>query len=554
MGTQLSLILPRRFDTEEGMSHLRSLLLAAVAVPLLLGCPSRSFEVPPPKSEKQTKAFYPQSIEKDVDLLFVIDNSGSMEQEQEILRQQFPKLIDALRSDKLNGQIPNVHLGVVSSDLGAGNYSLPSCEVTGGDGGKLQNTPRLAGCKAPKDPWISYVEGITNIDGCSGDAVECVKSAFGCIAQLGIQGCGFEAQLESARRALDPKLNINPGFIRENAFLAVVFITDEDDCSARNPQLFDPQQQGLTDPLGPLTSFRCFEFGIQCDINDRNKVGPRANCVPAFDWLYKVDDYIAFFTSLKPTKDRIIMAAIAGPLEPVVVGKDGPNPVLKPSCQTADGFAVPAIRINKVINEFDGQLTSVCTNDFGPALVALGKKIVASLGGQCITSPLLLANGGIACHQGVGGCKMPSCDTAAGEQCDPARGECMQGGQPTGKYCGVTCLDKVDCIVNEVTGKNTEAEKIVKVDKCPTKYFLDPSIPKDGCAADNACPCWRIVPRPTECTAQLKSSPFGFEIMRVGDPVKGTIAEASCRSATYKWDSDAVKNAPQHCSRIETAP
>ncbi|MBU0611790.1 MAG: hypothetical protein KKI08_28195, partial [Armatimonadetes bacterium] len=298
-----------------------------------------------PSTDAGGITFYPQSIEKDVDLLFMIDNSGSMEQEQELLRRQFPKLIEALRSPKLGNQIPNVHIGVVSSDLGAGQYGLPSCEVSGGDGGKLQNTPRLAGCTGPSDPWISYIDGVTNIPGCSGDPVECVKSAFGCIAQLGILGCGFEAQLESARRALDPKLNINPGFIRPNAFLAVVFVTDEDDCSARDPQLFDPQQQGLTDPLGPLTSFRCFEFGIQCNINDRNKVGERTNCVPAFDWLFSVDDYIKFFGTLKPSKDRIIMAAIAGPLEPVVVGKDGPNPSLKPSCQTADGFAVPPIRI-----------------------------------------------------------------------------------------------------------------------------------------------------------------------------------------------------------------
>jgi len=113
-----------------------------------------------------------------------------------------------------------------------------------------------------------------------------VKTAFQCIAKLGTQGCGYEHSLESARRALDPQSNINPGFLRDDAFLAIVFITDEDDCSARNPQLFDPTQAALTDPLGPLTSFRCFEFGITCDINDRNKMGPRHNCVPAQDWLW----------------------------------------------------------------------------------------------------------------------------------------------------------------------------------------------------------------------------------------------------------------------------
>jgi hypothetical protein len=533
---------------DKSMFRLSSLLLALVATPLLLGCPSRSFEIPPPKGERQTKKFYPQSIEKDVDLLFVIDNSGSMEQEQTALQNNFPKLIEALRSKKLGDQLPNIHIGVVSSDLGAGNYSLPSCEVTGGDGGQLQNTERVAGCTAPTDSFIKSIEGVTNIPNCKGDSVECVKDAFKCIASLGTQGCGFEMQLEAARRALDPKLNLNPGFLREDAFLAVIFITDEDDCSARNPQLFDPQQQGLTDPLGPLTSFRCFEFGVQCDVNDRNKLGPRKNCVAAFDWLYKVEDYNKFFESLKPSKDRIIMAAIAGPKDPVVVGKDGQNPSLKASCQGANGVAVPAIRIMSVVDNFQGQFASVCEpSKFGEALQALGEKIVASLGGQCIQAPLLLPNGGIACHQGAGNCKMPQCKEGT---CNTQTGLCEKDGKSTGDYCGTTCLDKVECEISEIVGRGTANETRSSIKKCPSKYFLDPTIAKDACGTD--CPCWRLVPRPADCTAALKVSPFGLEIMRQGDPPKGTEAEALCRSATFKWDDPIVQGAASHCTPLQS--
>ncbi|MCK5798083.1 MAG: VWA domain-containing protein [Deltaproteobacteria bacterium] len=529
-------------------------MLTLAAAPLLLGCPSRSFEIPPPKTERQTTKYYPQSIEKDVDLLFMIDNSGSMEQEQIALQTAFPKLIEALRSAKLGNKLPNIHIGVVSSDLGAGSYGLPSCEVSGGDAGKLQNKPRVAGCTAPSDAYISSIEGQTNIPNCKGDSVECVKEAFKCIASLGINGCGFEAQLESVRRALDPKLKLNPGFLREDAFLAIVFITDEDDCSARNPQLFDPQQQALTDPLGPLSSFRCFEFGIQCDVNDRNKTGARKNCVPAFDWLYKVDDYIKFFEGLKKSKDRIIMAAIAGPTPAttpkgsVAVGKDGQNPVFAPSCQGSSGFAVPALRIMSVVKAFDGQFASVCEpSKFPDALEALGKKIVASLGGQCIGAPLLLPNGGVACAQGVAPCKMPTCES--GETCDNATGLCMKNNAATGRYCGKTCLDKVECLIYEVTGKNTTNEKRTDIKKCPAKYFLDPAIKKDACGAD--CPCWRLVPRPKDCTANLKVSPFGLEIMRKGDAAKGSVAEALCRSATFKWSDPEVQTATKHCSRLE---
>ena len=524
-------------------------IVAATFLPFL-GCESRSFEIPPPNTEQQIEKYYPQSIEKDVDLLFVIDNSGSMEAEQRNLAAQFPKLIEALRSDKLGGAIPNVHIGVVSTDLGAGPFDLPSCEAIRGDGGQLQTTRRVAGCEPPRDPWISYIDGQTNIPGCNAatpsDAVNCVKTAFSCIAELGIEGCGFEMQLESARLALDPGANVNPNFLRPDAFLAIVFITDEDDCSARDVQLFSPALQGLTDPLGPLTSFRCFEFGIQCDINDRTKNGPRNGCIPTktHDYLYKVEDYIKFFEKLKPA-GRLIMAAIAGPTGPVSVGQENNNPNLNPSCSSNNGFAVPAIRLEKVVSAFNGQITSVCDEDFGPAMTALGKKIVASLGGQCIDTPLLLPNGGVACHEGVGPCKIPQCPQ--GETCDPTEGVCVAaGGQKTEQRCGATCLDGVDCAITEVTGFGTSGEVRTQIAKCPRKYFLDPSIPKGGCEGD--CPCWRIVPRTKDCTADLKVSPFGLEVMRQGDAPKGTVAVARCRSATFPWSDAKVQQAAAHCT------
>ena len=318
---------------------------------------------------------------KDVDVLFVVDNSNSMAQEQQNLAQNFPKFIQKLDQAGLG-----YHVGVVSSDLGAGNYGLPSCEVAGGDGGKLLSQPHIAGCTPPSDPWISKVNGTSNVPG--GD----VAAAFSCIAQIGTGGCGFESTLESARRALDPTLNANPGFIRKDAALAVILLTDEDDCSAQKTSLFDPNQSSLTDPLGPLTSFRCFEFGVSCDINDRTKVGPRQGCQPDFDWLFKVDDYRTFFQGLRPP-GRVMLAAIAGPDQPVEVGLDAQNPVLRPSCQSSNGMAVPAIRIKALMDAF-GPLgyfnkgrdasgkeidVDICSSDFSPALSLLGDMVTTKV-------------------------------------------------------------------------------------------------------------------------------------------------------------------------------
>ena len=310
----------------------------AVTALLSAACTDHTVETVPTRAVQEATRHFAQSLDKEVDILFVVDNSYSMAGLQSQLARQFPRLIDALRTQKLQGGIPDVRIGVVSSDLGAGPYTFQSDQgscLPGGDGGKLQRTARVAGCTPPSDPWIEYKGGQTNVPAGASDPVERVKEAFTCIARLGDQGCGFEAVLEAGRVALDPKANRNPGFLRPEALLAVVFITNEDDCSARDPSLFDNSQDSLDAPLGPWHSFRCFEFGFHCDVNDRGHLGPRHDCKPAGRYLYDVDDYIGFFKGLKP-EGRVLLAVIAGPPQPVVVvnGSAGGalRPELQPSC------------------------------------------------------------------------------------------------------------------------------------------------------------------------------------------------------------------------------
>ena len=87
-----------------------------------------------------------------VDLLFIVDDSQSMLQEQVALREQFPKLVTTLTSgEQLNPDgtvratfpaVGNLHLGVVSTDMGlVGIDGVPSCINGLGKDGRLQNTP-----------------------------------------------------------------------------------------------------------------------------------------------------------------------------------------------------------------------------------------------------------------------------------------------------------------------------------------------------------------------------------------------------------------------------
>lgn len=265
-----------------------------------------------------------------LDLLFVIDNSDSMEHEQRSLKQSFPSDLERLRTAKLGHELPDLRVGVISTDLGAGPYMVGNCTRVGGDQGKLQDKPRIAGCTPPADPWIAYSPGKTNVPG-SGQALSRAKAAFLCISELGTGGCGFEQPLEAARRALDPALKVNPGFLRPDAMLAVIFLTDEDDCSARDTRLYDPSSQGLTDPLGPLTSFRCFEFGVKCDCPGkmqctRQDQGPRKNCVPVSGngLLHGTDRYVKFLRELKQSAAR--HHGHDGAHQPVSPLQGGPGP------------------------------------------------------------------------------------------------------------------------------------------------------------------------------------------------------------------------------------
>src|SRR5262249_33679824 len=90
--------------------------LLGLSVGLLAGCPDRSIsEVNPLQGRVEAKDI-PVNINRDLDLLFLIDDSPSMGDKQTNLANNFPRFIDVLSS--IPGGLPNVHIGVATSDLG----------------------------------------------------------------------------------------------------------------------------------------------------------------------------------------------------------------------------------------------------------------------------------------------------------------------------------------------------------------------------------------------------------------------------------------------------
>lgn len=152
-----------------------------------------------------------------VDLLFVIDNSGSMADEQANLIASVPGFIDGI-SDRL-GVSTDYHVGVVSTD--EATFNGDGCQEIGAlvtrTGGDLSSD---ADC----GPYVDGTPFITPRDD--------LATSFACAAQLGIDGNGIERPMDALAAALHPAdglMGCNADFLREEALLVIVLITDEED-------------------------------------------------------------------------------------------------------------------------------------------------------------------------------------------------------------------------------------------------------------------------------------------------------------------------------------
>src|SRR6185436_16536720 len=147
-----------------------------------------------------------------VDLLFMIDNSPTMIAKRNVAPALFNVLLSAL--EKAPSGRPDLHVGVITSDLGAGSRPLANggCQRFGGDRGLLQ---AKAGCGLEGGALFlsSGRDGHNNFTGG-------IEEAFSCLSNVGSAGCGYEHQLQSVRVALDGKLAPeNKDFLRDEAVL-----------------------------------------------------------------------------------------------------------------------------------------------------------------------------------------------------------------------------------------------------------------------------------------------------------------------------------------------
>jgi len=366
-------------------------VIAAPALPLTLwACTANPLQEPKPLPEQQNDQYYEVNPVRDIDILFMIDNSPSMKEEQDNVRRNFRVFMDELK--KIPGGLPNVHIGVVSSDLGAGSMPLGNggCARPGGDRGIFQTK---ATCGVTGNFLVSFNNQTMN--NFQGD----ITTPFSCMADLGVAGCGYEHQLQATRVALYESITKeNMGFLRPDAFLAIILITDEDDCSAETTtNLF------VDDAAFPMTtaSFRCSNTGHLCD-GRTPPIGafdaPLENCsINDSGRTIKIAEIVESIRALKKRPDQqILVSGIFGwPNNPTgaryryVNTQQGVD--VAPICQSAGGDAAVGLRMKAFVESFgaSGSFFSICQDDFSPAMKQIGEKLAAKLGNPCISAPVV---------------------------------------------------------------------------------------------------------------------------------------------------------------------
>lgn len=459
------------------MMAIRAGVVAAMAVGACDGGNS-----PPAEDPRQVVVEMRAAPIRDLDLLFVIDDSNGMLERQIVLQEAFPSLLRRLQG--LLVVTPNLHIGVVSTDMGTkasespvpapaiGQPGMNGCSGTG-KGGALQINQATVTGRFLVDVALPDGGRMTNY-------ADSLEVAFSKLVSAGAAGCGFEQPLAAMRAALDNH-PMNAGFLRPEAVLGVVFLADEDDCSVKSTALFGPESP----QLGPLASFRCTRFGVTCEVDGATpdamgQPGTKGECgaSPSSVHVDEIEPFRAFLAGLKTDPRHVVVGGFFGPAESVSVelspppGGGEPVPRLANACSnmspTGIQVAHPGVRLQDFVDDFPDRSASatVCQNDYKGGLSQIGDLLRKAMGDSCVLDRL--------------------------EDVEP-------------ETLGV----QVDCVVEDLLGGTATAIK-----SCDT--------------SKGALPCWELREGNTRCATQPPPN-FQLAVQREGEPDPATVTRMRCR-------------------------
>lgn len=444
-----------------------------------------------------------------VDILLIVDNSGSMAAEQGMLNEAFPGLISALLDPPTEpdtgrrafAPVSDLHIGVVSTDMGVGGYDVQTCDEPLGDDGILQHAAHGAECDASYPKFLSY-ETVAGQEP-DQDKIDRLVHDFGCIAVLGTNGCGFEQQLEAAWKALMVHAQpggANDGFLRPDTILVILFVTDEEDCSAADQDIFD-------------VSSRPYSISLQCYYQKA--------------LLHPVSRYATDFRSLRSNPENIVLGFIIGvtpgeacegrgdmisgcldlPAMQEVIRPDGEllqySCKFPPDCQPPDpphagncsSEAFPARRYVELAQQFGSRsvVGSVCTDSFEPVIAELREAVAEPLSAVIAGLPISLEAG----KDPMDSCKCSTACTLIEELTDDRSCESLdkpakathrdENGDPvmvvddeTGRRHSICAVQQADAVISDCSRDCNDPAASYTMNSGQEGWWYDPSIDVDG--------------------------------------------------------------------------
>ena len=201
-----------------------------------------------------------------IDVLFVVDDSASMKNDQEALAANFKSFIESFLANQID-----FHLGTVTTDM--------------------MKTGRKGELVLPGSPAVRYLTPD------SGTSVAKLEAAFEDMVNVGVNGSPDEKALAAAKAALsEPLINadggVNRGFMRPEADLGIVFVGDEDDHDSATVASYVTFFKGLKPDIAAVSvSAIALQNGIICNTSNWRMVqvargfGPRglvSSCTPDY--------------------------------------------------------------------------------------------------------------------------------------------------------------------------------------------------------------------------------------------------------------------------------
>jgi hypothetical protein len=230
-----------------------------------------------------------QAPTNEVDILWVVDDSQSMAEEQTAVANAFGSFIA-----QIDGTGADWHMAAISTSFDAGDPMR----------GRFLGEPAVLTPAVPE-----------------------YTALFQSRVQVGASGSDFERSFEATDYALSGVMTntYNKGFLRRDAYLMLVYLSDENDCSD--------------------------EGGLGPDAKGEDCYGADAALVP-------VSEYVARFRKLKDDPSYVLVGAIVGPRRD---SSDG--------CEQA----VPGHRYFELADAMGGNLGNICEADYSPVLEVLGQ-------------------------------------------------------------------------------------------------------------------------------------------------------------------------------------